>query len=367
MKNFSGFLFFLPAFLLTLIGLVSAYSFSLMKDDFFFFKKQFFLTIFALLIFVLFSLIDYRVLKTSYLIFFIYVVVILLLLGLFFLSPQTRGTKSWYQFGYFSLDPSELAKFLVIIFLAKYFSTKHIEMYRLFHIGASGFLVFLPAVLIFFQPNFGSALLLIGIWIGVLLISGIKLNHFLIILGVFLLIGIFSWNFLLKDYQKQRIVSFLLPSTQNLGSGWQQFQSKIAIGSGGFWGLGFAKGFQVKYGFLPEAQTDFVFAKIAEEFGFLGIVILLSLFLILLWKILKLAMISQDNFSRLFCGAFAVSLFLQISINIGMNLGLLPVVGIPLPFLSYGGSNLVINYLCLGILQNILKKSSFSISFQKES
>jgi len=171
---------------------------------------------------------------------------------------------------------------------------------------------------------------------------------------VFLLILIFSWSTILKDYQKERILSFIWPQISDpLKIGWNQRQAKIAIGSGGIFGQGVSKGSQTQLGFLPEPQTDFIFSAIAEETGLIGVSFLLFLFSILIWRIFKIAISSQSNFAYLFASGFSLLFITQIFINIGMNIGILPIIGIPLPLISYGGSSLVATLIGLGILQSI--------------
>ena len=339
--------------LLVGFGLVSLYSSSIGKGDFLNFKKQviFFGIGFFLMIF--FSFFDWRSLREDpYLILILYSISLASLVGLFFFAPEIRGVKSWYKIGPVSVDPIEFTKIILIILLAKYFSTRHIEMYKIKHILLSGFFVFLPAVLIFLQPDLGSVLILIALWIGILIISGISLRHFLILVLCFLLIFILSWNFVLKDYQKQRIISLFYP-IDPLGVSWSQNQSKIAIGSGGILGQGIEKGSQTQYGFLPEPQTDFIFASLAEELGLIGISALFLFLSILIWRIIKIAINSQTNFSRFYASGIAVLLISQIFIHIGMNVGILPIIGIPLPLISYGGSSLIATFIGLGILQSI--------------
>jgi len=344
----------ITAILLVVIGLLSIYSSSLGKGDFLNFKKQ--IIFFGIGIFLMFliSFFDWRELRENpYLILILYSLCLLGLIGLFFLAPEIRGVKSWYKLGPVSLDPIEFTKIILIILLAKYFSMRHIEMYRVRHILLSGAYIFLPAVLIFFQPDLGSVLILIALWVGVLIISGIKLRHFLILVLGGLLILILSWSFLLKDYQKERVLSFLTPGIDPLGVSWSQNQAKIAIGSGGIFGQGIGRGSQTQYGFLPEPQTDFIFGALAEEMGLIGVLVLLSLFSILIWRIIKIAILSQTNFPRLFAAGFSIVLISQIFIHIGMNIGMVPVIGIPLPLVSYGGSSLIATLIGLGILESI--------------
>jgi rod shape determining protein RodA len=339
--------------LLVGIGLLSIYSSSLGRGDFSNFKKQIIFFAIGLLLMFALGFFDWRVFKTnSYFILFLYSFCVLSLVGLFFLAPEIRGVKGWYKLGPVSFDPIELTKIVLIILLAKYFSMKHVEMYRLRHIFLSGFYIILPSFLIFRQPDFGSALILIALWIGVLIISGIKMRHFLILSLCGILLLTLTWSFFLKDYQQERVISFLAPEVEPLGMGWSQIQSKIAIGSGGFWGQGLGKGSQTQHGFLSEPHTDFIFASIAEEFGLIGISFLLCLYVILFWRIMKIAVMSQTNFPRLFASGIIIVLSSQLFINIGMNLGVLPVIGVSLPLLSYGGSGLIAVFISFGILQS---------------
>ena len=350
-KHFKKFdwILIIVSILLVGFGLVSIYNIS----SAYFLKQIIFLGIGIILMLVL-SFFDWRGFRENpYFILVLYFICLLFLLGLFIFVPEIRGVKSWYKIGPVSFDPIGLTIIVLIILLSKFFSMRHIEMYKLSHILLSGFYVLLPVILIFFQPDLGSVLILIALWLGVLIVSGIKLNHFLILALCGLLILALSWSFLLRDYQKERIVSFLRPQVETLGINWSQTQSKIAIGSGGIFGQGLGQGSQTQYGFLSEPHTDFIFAVIAEEFGLIGVFALIFLFIILIWRIMKIAISAKSNFPRLFASGIAIILFSQIFIHIGMNLGVLPVIGISLPFVSYGGSNLIAIFIGLGILQSI--------------
>lgn len=346
----------ITALLLVGIGLLSICSSSIGKKDFLNLNKQIIFFCIGLFLMFLFSFFDYRILRNDpYLILILYFFCLIFLLGLYFFAPEIRGVRAWYKLGPVSLDPIEPTKIILLILLAKYFSMRHVEMYRIRHIFLSGFYVLLPSILIFFQPDFGSVLILFFLWLTILIISGIKIRHFLILCLCGLLLFVFSWNALLKTYQKERILGFIAPQIEPLKTSWSQIQSEIAIGSGGFFGRGFGSGPQTQYGFLPEPQTDFIFAAIAEEFGLFGVLIILSLFIVLILRIIKIALHGQTNFCRLYASGFAALLTAQIFINIGMNLRFLPVIGISLPFISYGGSGLLTLFLGLGILQNIRK------------
>jgi len=358
LKKFDWFLIGSVVFL-SLIGLLEIYNICLHQGSFLNFEKQLIFIILGLLLIFLFSFFDYRILKTnSYLILALYIFIILFLVGLFFFGSEIKGVKGWYNFGFFSFDPVPFLSIILIIVLSKYFSRYHVEIYKFRHIFFSGIFALIPSIIVFFQPDFGSVLMLILIWVGIVIFSEVKIYHFLILILIFCLISLFLWNFALKDYQKQRIITFLNPNIDKTGASWNTNQSRIAIGSGGLFGKGIGKGSQAQYGFLPEAQTDFIFSAIAEETGFIGISIFFLIFLFLISRIVRIALTAKNNFARLFSSGFAFLLFSQVFINIGMTLGVLPIIGIPLPFISYGGSQLLAFYLGIGILQNIKIHSS---------
>ncbi|OGZ83604.1 MAG: hypothetical protein A2599_02300 [Candidatus Staskawiczbacteria bacterium RIFOXYD1_FULL_39_28] len=343
----------IPAVVLVCFGLAGIWSTGLAKNNFLNFEKQLIFFIAGFLIMLAVSFFDYRMLRNnSYLILILYAVCLLLLLGLYFFAPIIKGTRGWYRLGILSLDPIEPTKIVLVVLLAKYFSMRHVEMYKFRHIIFSGLYVFLPALLIFIKPDLGGTAVLLFMWIGILLVSGIKIKHFLILAVCFLLVSGVAWQFLLKDYQKERITSFLFPYDY-FGASWSQNQTKISIGNGGILGQGLGKGSQVQFGFLPEPHTDFIFSVISEEWGMAGVIVLFFSYGFLVWRVLKIAIESDSNFPRLFASGFAIILTAQFFINIGMNLSILPVVGIYLPFISYGGSGLIGNFVSLGILQSI--------------
>jgi len=338
--------------LLVIIGMVSIFSSS--DSNFSNLYKQGGFFIFSLLCMFLVSFIDNRTIRENpSIILTLYFFCILALIGVFFFAPEIRGIKSWYNIGIFTFNPIELTKIVLILILAKYFSKRHIELYKIKHIILSGIYAFIPSVLIFMQPEFGSVLIIIVIWIGILLVSGIRVRDFILLCLTFLILFAGLWSFMLKDYQRQRVISFIAPQSDPLGQGWSQNQAMISIGSGGLIGKGIGNGSQTQYGFLPEPQTDFIFSAIGEETGFLGVSFIFALFGLLYWRILKIALKANSNFTRLFATGLALSIFIQMLINIGMNIGFLPVIGIPLPMVSYGGSNLLFTFIAIGILQNM--------------
>jgi len=304
----------------------------------------------ALIFFFIFSQLDYRVyIKISPLLFGLSL--IFLLLPLVF-GEITRGTLRWVQIGSLTIQPSELVKPFLILFFSYFFCSPKVKGKKM----VIGFLFLLiPVFLIFSQPDFGSTLVMIFSWVGIVLAAGITW-HFLLLGGIlFLFLPPLVWRFL-KNYQRLRILSFFNPLKDPLGTSYNLIQAKITVGSGQFFGRGLGKGTQSHLKFLPERHTDFIFASLAEELGFLGAVFLILAFGFLLWRILAISQKSKDNFGFLFCvGCFGL-LFSQIFINIAINLGLLPVTGIPLPLVSYGGSSVLATMICLGIVQNIAKQ-----------
>ena len=343
-----------PALFLSVMGLLSVYSSSVVRGDFFDFKKQILFLAVALIALFLINLFDFKIFKAnSHLVLVVYFFSLLLLLGVLIFGIEIRGIKGWYRIGPLAFDPVPLAGLSLIVVLAKYFSFRHIELSSLKPILLSAVYLILPLFFIFLQPDVGSSLSLIAVWFGIVVFSGIKLKHFFILCLVFILLFAFSWLFLFQDYQKERIASFFNPEIDARGVSWSLNQSKIAIGSAGFFGKGLGQGSQTQYGFLSEPKTDFIFSALTEEFGLLaGFLLLLCLFL-LLWRVLTIAFLSDNNFCRLFASGFAVLVLAQSFINIGMCLGLFPVVGIPLPFVSYGGSHLLAFYIGLGLLMNL--------------
>ncbi len=345
------------ALFLSLAGLLSILGSALASGNFTDFYKQAIFLMVAVCLAILVSFFDLRAFKAnSRLVLALYFIGILSLVGLFFFGSRIRGVQGWYKIGFISIDPVPFVAMILIIILAKYFSSRHKELKNISPIFLSGVYMSIPALLVLKQPDLGSALTLVAIWLGMIIFSGIRLRHFMAIVLIFLILFGLGWQFWLQDYHKQRIKSFFNPAMDKQGISWNVNQSKIAIGSGGILGKGLAKGSQTQYNFLPEAKTDFIFSAMAEEFGFLGIFLFLSVFMFFFWQIIRAALLAEDNFTRLFAQGFAILILAQSFINIGMCLGLFPVVGVPLPFVSYGGSQLLGFYFGLGILLSLSKK-----------
>lgn len=283
----------------------------------------------------------------------LYLLTLVLLLYVLFQGKLVAGSQRWIPLGFFNLQPSELAKISLAMVLAKWFQRKYdAKGYTIRSLIPPLFLTAAPFSLIFLQPDLGTGLMLLLIFCSIVLFVKFRPMSFILTLCSALGLIPFAWH-LLKPYQKHRILGFLDPSLDPLGKGYQLIQSKIAIGSGQFWGQGYLKGTQSQLDFIPEKYTDFVFSVFCEEWGFIGAAILLSLYFILFLRLATIVSQARDSFGMIL-GFSLTALFLwQFTINLGMVLGLLPIVGIPLPLFSYGGSSLLISMFSLGVLINI--------------
>jgi rod shape determining protein RodA len=294
-------------------------------------------------------------------IFGFYIFSLLLLVLTYFMAPSVRGARAWIPLGGsffdFKFQTSEITKLSLIILFSFFWAKAHIGIGQIKNLFKSFIYFAIPAILVLLQPDLGTVLIFFSIWFGYLLISGIKWKHLVAALLIFLITFSLMWTSFLKDYQKERIVGLFYPEHDPLGINYNVIQSKIAIGSAGFMGKGFGGGMQVKLGFLPEAQTDFIFAAFIEEWGVFGAFILISVFMFMLFRIVKAGLASDNNFSRFFCLGSVVMFLAQFILNAGSNLGILPVVGVSFPFLSYGGSNLLTSVLTIGIIQGIVLRN----------
>jgi len=318
-----------------------------------FFERQTIWLVISTLSFFGMSLIDWGFLKNTRIIMILFAFSIGILFLLFSVGSIFRGAQSWFSFGAFSFQPTDAVKLVVILLLAKYFSRRHIEIANIRHILVSGFYVFVIFVLVFLQPDFGSAIIIFFLWLGMVLVSGISKKH---LLAVFL-VGLVSfgtlWFFVFQPYQKARIKTFIHPLTDIRGSGYNAYQSTIAVGSGEIVGKGIGYGTQSKLQFLPEYQTDFIFAAFAEEWGFLGVMLLFTLYGIIFWRILRISFRGGGNFEIFFGVGLCILFLVHFIIHVGMNIGLLPVTGNTLPFMSYGGSHLLAEFVGLGMLMGM--------------
>lgn len=340
-------------FSLFCLGMAAIYSASLTQAqaDFNDFNKQLVFGVVgfsAMFIFALGNYAGLRVYSRP-----IFAVVVLLLIIVLFAGSTVRGTKGWFSLGGIGMQPVELAKIALIIVLAKFFSNRFQQFFVSKHIIVSFFFCLILAGLVLLQPDLGSALILFGCWFILLLLTGIKKRHVVLLLIVFLLVASIGWTFFLKDYQKDRILVFLNPESDPLGRGYNVSQSIIAIGSGRLWGRGLGFGSQSQLKFIPEAQTDFIFAVIAEELGLVGVVLVLGFWGVIFYRLLRIAKQAQNDFGLFLILGIMSVFFLHLVVNIGMNMGIMPVMGISLPFVSYGGSFLVASMMMIGIAESV--------------
>lgn len=352
------------AVLIAVIGVMSIYSSNYQKEGILWqtiFQRQILWIGLGLLLFFYMSNFNYR--RLWDITYIVYGVITFLLFLVFVLGIVRLGAQRWLRLGWFNLQPSEVAKLIMVIFLARYFSSKSssevslpVSRYGIFRGLILPFIfIAFPVGLIIEQPDLGSGLLVMFMFIIMVFLSGVRLRY-LVILTVF--VGLcfpVVWNYL-RDYQKDRLLVFLNPNVDPLGAGYTVIQSKIAIGSGQLFGKGWLLGTQSQLHFLPESHTDFIFATFAEEWGFVGCVILLALYYILIRQGIKIASKTGDYFGKLLASGISLMLGIQVFINICMNMGLAPVVGVPLPLMSYGGSSIMTTFVALGILVNINKK-----------
>ncbi len=337
-------------------GLIAIFSLSLEaeREGFNNFQKQLVFLIFAIILFIVFSAVDYRIWKSYSGL--LYLLGVLLLFGVLFWGVRIRGTAGWFNLGVFNLQPAELMKLFLIISLAKYFSQIGAARLGLRHVFVSFIYVIIPVVLAASQPDMGSALVMLVIWFGVLFLAGLKKKYLFALGGIALVILMLGWNVVLKDYQQERIESFMNPGADPLGSGYNVIQSMVAVGSGGVSGKGLGHGSQSQLNFLPEKHTDFIYATLAEESGLVGASLVLGLLWLLLYRMKKASDASRDSFGRLLVGGVMIMIFFQSFINIGMNLGIMPIAGLSLPFLSYGGSFLIVTLIAVGLTQSVWKR-----------
>lgn len=311
----------------------------------------------SMAVFFFVASIDVSFLKQSKILMMLYGIGIALLVALVLVGSTNKGATSWFNFGSFSFQPSDLVKLFLILVLAKYLARRHVEIRAMKHILITGLYFLIPFLLIFLQPDFGSAIILFCIWFGMILVAGISKKHLLILFTLGFAVFSIMWVFVLKDYQKNRIHTFLDPLSDIRGTGYNAYQSMIAVGSGEIVGKGVGYGTQSRLNFLPEYETDFIFAAISEEWGFIGSSIILILFAIISIRILLIGSRMHSNFEMMFAIGLAIYFMSHVLINIGMNIGVMPVTGVTLPFMSYGGSHLIVECAALGMLMAFKRQS----------
>lgn len=351
-KFFKGvdWILLLTTIFLSSLGLLMIYSSSISTDgvDLSFVLRQAVFLLVGVVLYLIITNIDYRFMAQAA--FFLYLGTIGLLVLTLFFGQEIRGSVRWIDLNIITIQVSEIAKPILVLTLATYFSKYSIKKLR--NILASFIIMAIPVGLIFVQPDLGNASILTGIWVILIFFSGIRVFHIIVFSTLSVLIAPVLWNFLL-GYQKERVSSFLNPQNDPLGSGYNIVQSIIAVGSGGLTGRGFGRGPQSQLNFLPEQKTDFIFATTAEELGFLGVSLILGSFIIIIYRIYLVFSIATDSLGSLIPIGVVGILIMHLFINIGMNVGIFPVTGITLPFLSFGGSSIISFMISLGLVNSI--------------
>lgn len=283
----------------------------------------------------------------------VYGVAIFLLALTLVIAPSIRGNKAWIPIGPFQFQASVFANLALIIVLASFFRKSHRSIAHLSTLAKSFIYFAIPATLVYLQPDLGSVLLMFSVWFGFVLVSGIRWRHLVAAFLIFVMLFALGWAVFLKPYQKDRIVGVFFPDRDVLGVNYNVIQAKIAIGSAGLFGKGFKQGTQVQLGFLPEAHTDFIFSGITEEWGLVTGFLLIAAFFGMIVRIVAIGIGERNNFNQFVCLGTALFLLANFVFNTGSNVGLVPVIGVPYPFLSYGGSHILAEFILLGMIQSI--------------
>jgi rod shape determining protein RodA len=355
---------FICVFLLLCIGLSVLYSLSLAgipgeSAGLSVFWRQLIFVAIGLGAMLFFTFFNFRSLKSHSTP--IYFATLFLLVLVLILGRNVRGHTGWIGLGPFTIQPVEFTKLTIIIFLASFISQKKMELEETGRLIASLVLIGIAVSLVMMQRDLGSTMVLVGIWLGMTLVSGMSGKKILIMFAAGFVIAFAGW-FHLQQYQKDRIMNLVSPSSADTqGSGYNVIQAEIAVGSGGTIGSGIGHGSQAQLNFLPEKHTDFMFASIAEELGLAGSLFVICLFLLMFYRMREIAKNAPDNFGYLVAVGIMLMIFIQVLVNIGMNIGVMPVTGIPLPFLSYGGSSLITIMASIGILNNIHSQKEYLV------
>lgn len=350
MKKFD-YILLLSAFLLLAIGIAAVYSATYTRTSSFY-QKQILWAIIGTGMFFTFSNIDYRIYSRYSKL--IYIFNIVFLISVFIFGSKVLGAQRWIKLGPISIQPSELAKLFVVLTFSDLLIRNYKDTFRGFKdLIFSGLHIVPIFLLVAAQPDLGTGVVILFVYMVLIFLNGIDYKTYFTLCGVGASLMPVAYFFALKPYQRQRVFTFLHPEDDLLGSGWNIIQSKIAVGSGQLFGKGFLNGTQDKLRFLPESQTDFIFAVISEEFGLLGSVTIIGLYFLLIFTILKIAQKTEDRYGQLICYGIAAIVFFHTLVNIGMVIGVMPVKGLPLLLLSYGGSSLMFVSTMLGIVQSV--------------
>ena len=343
----------LSVLILSIFGLAGIGSVGLSREpaDFIFLRKQIFFFILGLVLIFIFGFTHPT--RWRFAAKILYIISVASLMAVLVFGLTVRGVTGWFEIFGVRIQPVEAAKFTLILVLAK-FIAEHMTLLRQWSIfSRTGLLLLPPLLLVLLQPDAGSASVLFVLWFALVVSAGVKRSHFIIVAGALALFIVFAWFFILAPYQKERVLTFVNPNRDPLGSGYNVTQSLIAVGSGKMFGRGLGFGAQSQLKFLPEAQTDFIFAVLAEELGFAAVTVMMLAFALFFYRSVRLARRTTDSYAQFVVVGVIVVMFYEMFVNIGMNVGILPVTGITLPFVSYGGSSLLAHCGMVGLLQGI--------------
>lgn len=343
-----------PAITLSFLGMLTMSTFG--QDASFAPRQVLWLSI-ATGLYIVLSTLDMRFIRRTSVVMALYALSFVLLASLLLFADPVLGARAWFSFGPISFQPADLAKLALIALLAKYLSRRHVEIGDFRHIIVSGAYAFTLTLLILVEPDMGNVIIFGTIWLGMLFVSGISKKHLISLALIALVVASAFWFGGLKPYQRERIVSFINPASDIRGSGYNAYQAKIAVGSGELFGKGIGYGTQSKLRFLPQYQTDFIFAAFAEEWGFVGVILLFLVYGLLFIRLSQIARAAATNFDAFFTLGVLVLFAAHVAIHISINLGLLPVTGTTIPFMSSGGSHLALEFAALGIVTSLARHS----------
>lgn len=342
----------LPALTLSLLGMLTMSTFGQGAS---LAPRQLLWLAIALGLYFCLSGLDMRFIRRTSVVMSMYVLAFILLVLVLLIADPVLGARAWFSFGPVSFQPADFAKLALLVLLAKYLSRRHVEINDFRHIIVSGAYAFTLALLILVEPDMGNAIIFGTLWLGMMLVSGLSKKH-LAVLGLIACIAAASlWFGGLKPYQRTRVVSFINPASDIRGSGYNAYQAKIAVGSGELFGKGIGYGTQSKLRFLPEYQTDFIFAAFAEEWGFVGVVLLFLVYGLLFARLIQIARVAATNFDTFLTLGVLILFAAHVVLHTGISLGLLPVTGTTIPFMSSGGSHLVLEFAALGIITSLAR------------
>ena len=344
----------IPAIALAFLGMLTMSTFG---QDISLAPRQLLWLGIATAIYIGFSTLDMRFIRRTSVVMTLYAVAVILLTSLLLFANPVLGARAWFSLGSISFQPADLAKLALVTLLAKYLSRRHVEIGDFRHIIVSGAYALTLTLLILVEPDMGNAIIFSSLWLGMMLISGISKKHLALIGIIGLIAASLLWFEGLKPYQRTRIVSFVNPAADIRGSGYNAYQAKIAVGSGELFGKGIGHGTQSKLRFLPQYQTDFIFAAFAEEWGFVGVVLLLLVYGLIFARLAQIARAAATNFDAFFTLGVLILFAAHVVIHISISLGLLPVTGTTIPFMSSGGSHLVLEFAALGIVTSLARHS----------